>query len=173
MRKTHFGVLCLLVWSIISGRAADKVVLRIGNATISAYRTVDLESAKQEATAAHKPIAWIATASKVLAETGTIGRPDGRGATFHAFYALRSRTILVFEDAYEENHKVLPLVDAALHTPDPHYTPPKVIFLNPDATEVLATVEYEPDVEKRAHALADALAQAESKMRSPPQAPKN
>jgi hypothetical protein len=57
---------------------------------------------------------------------------------------LRSRTVLVFEDAFEENHKVLPLVDAALHTPDKNYTPPKVIFLNPEATEVLATVEYEP-----------------------------
>ena len=104
----------------LSARAEDKVVLHIGNATISAYRTADLESAKKEAAAAHKPIAWIATASKVLSETGTIGRPDGRGAAFHAFYACRDRTVLVFEDAYEENHKVLPLVDKALHTPDPH-----------------------------------------------------
>jgi len=61
---------------------------------------------------------------------------------------------------------VLPLVDKALHTPEPHYTPPKVIFLNPEATEVLATVEYEPDFQKRAHALVDALEQAEAKLKS-------
>ena len=104
--------------------------------------------------------------TKVLGETGTISRKDGHGATFHAFYALRTRTILVIEDAFAENHKVLPLVDKALHTPDPHYTPPKVIFLNPEATEVLATVEFEPDFQKRAHALADALEQAEAKLKS-------
>ena len=150
----------------LPARAADKVVLRLGNATISAYRTADLESAKKDAAAAHKPIAWIASATKILGETGTISREDARGATFHSFFALRTRTILIFEDAYEENHKVLPLVDNALHTPDPHYTPPKVIFLNPEATEVLATVEFEPDFQKRAHALADALEQAEAKLKS-------
>ncbi len=170
--------ICLWLALLIGGPAlsawgADKVVLHIGNATISAYRTADLESAKQKAAAAHKPIAWIASASKVLNETGTITRPDGRGATFHAFYALRTRTVLVFEDAFEENHKVLPLVDAALHTPDPHYTPPKVIFLNPDATEVLATVEFEPDPGKRAQALATALTQAEAKLKAAQPVPKN
>ena len=81
--------------------------------------------------------------------------------------------MLVFEDAYVENHKVLPLVDQALHTPDPHYTPPKVIFLNPEATEVLATVEYQPDFVKRAQALANALAQVDAKMKSVPAPPKN
>lgn len=149
-----------------AARAADKVSVQIGGVTISAYRTADLDMAKKEAAAAHKPIAWIASVTKVLSEKGTIARPDGRGATFHAFYALRTRAVLVFEDAFEENHKVLPLVDAALHTPDRHYTPPKVILLNPDATEVLATVEYEPDFQKRAHALAEALAQVDAKMKS-------
>jgi hypothetical protein len=153
--------------------AADKVCLHIANATIYAWRTADLESAKKEAISEHKPIAWIASTTKVLGETGTISRADGRGATFHAFYALRNRAVLVFEDAFTQNHHVLPLVDAALHTPDPHYTPPKVIFLNPDATEVLATVEYEPDFQKRAHALADALEQVDAKMKSVPAPPKH
>jgi hypothetical protein len=152
----------------LPARAADKVCLHIANATIYAWRTADLESAKKEAISAHKPIAWIASSTKILGETGTISRADGRGATFHAFYSLRNRAVLVFEDAFTENHHVLPLVDAALHSPDRHYTPPKVIFLNPDATEVLATVEYEPDFQKRAHALADALAQVEAKMKSIP-----
>jgi hypothetical protein len=170
--------ICLTLGLVVSfffqpARAADKVSVQIGGVTISAYRTVDLDSAKKEAAAAHKPIAWIASATKILGENGTIARPDGRGATFHAFFALRTRAVLVFEDAFAENHNVLPLVDNALHTPDPHYTPPKVIFLNPDATEVLATVEYEPDFQKRAHALADALAQVDAKMKSAPATPKN
>jgi len=172
-RKIHITLALLAALVSLPALAADKIVLHIGNATIYAYRAADLESAKKDAAAAHKPIAWIASATKVLGETGTIAREDGRGATFHAFYALRTRTVLVFEDAFEENHKVLPLVDQALHTPDPHYTPPKVIFLNPDATEVLATVEYEPDFEKRAHALADALEQAEAKLKSTQPSPKN
>jgi len=169
-RKICLTLGLLLPWFSLPARAADMVSVQIGGVTISAYRTADLDSAKNEA-AAHKPIAWIASATKILSETGTIARPDGRGATFHAFYALRNRAVLVFEDAFEENHKVLPLVDAALHTPNPHYTPPKVIFLNPDATEVLATVEYEPDFQKRAHALADALAQVDAKMKAAPATP--
>jgi hypothetical protein len=174
MKRKICWLLALLLWgATFPTFGADKIVLHIGNATISAYRTADLESAKQEATAAHKPIAWIASASKVLGETGAITRPDGRGATFHAFYALRTRTVLVFEDAFEENHKVLPLVDTALHTPVKNYTPPKVIFLNPDVTEVLATVEYEPNAEKRAQALANALTQAEAKLKAAQPVPKN
>jgi len=165
-RKLCLTLTLLAPWLLLTAWAADKINLQIGGASISAYRTADLEQAKKEAAAAHKPIAWIASATKLLSETGTIARPDGRGATFHAFYALRTRTVLVFEDAYVENHKVLPLVDTALHTPDPHYTPPTVLFLNPDATEVLAKVEYEPDFIKRAHALADALAQVDAKMKS-------
>ncbi len=162
----------LLAFAFLNASAADKITITINGKAISAYRTADLEGAKKEAAAAHKPIAWIASAKKVLTESGTISRADGRGATFHAFYALRDKAVLVFEDAFEENHKVLPLVDAALHTPDPHYTPPKVIFLNPDATEVLAKVEFEPDFVKRAHALADALDQVKGKMNSAPDAAK-
>jgi hypothetical protein len=82
----------------------------------------------------------------------------------HAFLALHSKTVLVFMDAYEENHKVLPLVDEALHTPDPHYTPPTVVFLDPEAKRVLTTVTYEPDFERRAHALAKALEEVKGKL---------
>lgn len=160
---------CLIAWvfliaASLNVQSADKWTVQINGQTISAWRTVDLESAKKEAAAQHKPIAWIASAPQVLDGRGTIDRPTQRGATLHEFYAFRDRTVLVFEDAYKENHQVLSIVDAALHTPDPHYVPPKVIFLNPDATEVLATVEYEPDFVKRAKALAAALKQAEDKM---------
>jgi hypothetical protein len=41
------------------------------------------------------------------------------------------------------NHNVLPLVDKALHTPNPHYTPPSVVFLDPEAKQVLTVVTYE------------------------------
>jgi hypothetical protein len=170
--KRHLALALLAALVSLPARAADKITLHIGNATISAYRTADLESAKQEAATAHKPIAWIASDSKILGETGTISDTGSSGATLHALFALRTRTILVFEDAYTENHKVLPLVDQALHTPDPHYTPPKVVFLNPDAAEVLATVEYERDYVKRARALAGALEQAETKMKSAAPNPK-
>ena len=55
-------------------------------------------------------------------------------------------------------------MDNALHTPDPHYTPPTVLFLDPEVRQVLAKVIYEPDFVKRAHALADALGQVKEKM---------
>ena len=160
VRHTVIVALLLASANVI---AADKVTIMINKQTISAYRTVDLESAKKEAKAAHKPIAWIATSPKMLDGKGTIALANSRGATLHAFYALRDKTILVYEDAYEENHKVLPLVDAALHTPDPHYTPPTVIFLDPDATNVLAKVTYEPDFQKRAQALGKALEEIKGK----------
>jgi hypothetical protein len=152
--------------------AADKITIVINHQTISLYRTADLEEAKKAASSAHKPIAWIASALQVLDGRGTIALKTSRGATLHAIYALRDRAILVFEDAYLENHKVLPLIDQALHTPDPHYTPPTVIFLDPEAGQVLVKVIYEPDFVKRAHDLADALDQVKAKMNPAPDAPK-
>jgi hypothetical protein len=154
------GLMALISFPVF---AADKLTITINKQTISAYRTADLESAKKEAAAAHKPIAWIATSPKVLDGQGTIALANGRGATLHAFYALRDKAVLVYEDAFEENHKVLPLVDDALHTPDPHYTPPTVLFLDPEAKQVLAKVIYEPDFVKRANALAKALDEIKGK----------
>lgn len=146
--------------------AADKVTVTINKQIISAYRTVDLEAAKKEAAAAKKPIAWIASSPKLLDGTGTISGNGGKGATLHAFYALRSSCVLVFMDAYEENHKVLQLVDDALHTPNPHYTPPTVVFLDPEAKQVLATVIYEKDFTKRAGELAKALERIKGKFQA-------
>ena len=150
------AVFLIMVLSL-PAHAAQKVAIRINNQLISAYRTADLESAKRDAKATHKPIAWIASSPKVLDGHGSITQTNSRGATLHAFYALRDRAVLVFMDAYEENHKVVQFVDDALHTPDPHYTPPTVLFLDPDATKVLATVIYEQDFVKRAKDLAKAL----------------
>lgn len=171
MKATHhwlkqFSRLALIALvALVSFRshAADKLTVTINKQTISAYRTVDLESAKKEAAAAHKPIAWIATSPTVLDGRGTITLTNGRGATLHAFYALRDKAVLVYMDAFEENHKVLPLVDDALHTPDPHYTPPTVIFLDAEAKVILAKVIYEPDFVKRANALAKALDEIKGK----------
>ena len=137
--------------------AAEKLSLTVNGQRVSAYRTGDLESAKKEAIGAHKPIAWIASTFKFLDGHGTISQPSNRGATLHELFALRDRAVIVFMDAYEENHKVVQFVDDALHTPDPHYTPPTVLFLDPEAKTVLATVTYEPDMVKRAKALAKAL----------------
>ena len=71
-------------------------------------------------------------------------------AAFPPFMPVATERSWLPKMPYEENHKVLPLVDKALHTPDPHYTPPKVIFLNPDNTEVQASVRYEAVVGKQA-----------------------
>src|SRR5436190_8249708 len=134
-----FYVVAGCAWVFLSAlqpaQAAEKITIRVNNQLISAYRTTDLESAKHDAKAAHKPIAWIASSPKVLDGHGGITQTNSRGATLHAFYALRDRAVLVFMDAYEENHKVLQFVDDALHAPDPHYTPPTVLFLDPDATK--------------------------------------
>lgn len=153
----------LLAFASVNALAADKLTVRINNQTITAWRTIDLESAKKEAIAAHKPIAWIASDPKLLDGSGTITHHGSQAATLHAFVALKDRTVLVFEDAYAENHKVLKIVDVALHTPNPHYTPPSVVFLNPQATQVLATVIYERDYAKRSQALADAWNQIKGK----------
>lgn len=161
-QKMCWTAAALLVIGSIAAGAAEKLTLKINSQTVSAYRTADLESAKQEAGAAHKPIAWISTAAQLVDGKGSISMESSRGATLHAFFALRTRTVLVFMDAYEENHKVLKLVDDALHTPDPHYTPPTVVFLDAEAKRVLATVIYEPDFTKRAKALAAALEQVKA-----------
>jgi hypothetical protein len=159
----RFSLMVLLTLAGLDAHAADKLIVNIGNQNISAWRTADLESARQEATAAHKPIAWIASAPKLLNGKGSISDANQRGATLHAFFALRTKAVLVFMDAYEENHKVLPIVDKALHTPDPHYNPPTVLLLDPAASQILATVLYEPDFTKRANALARALDQIKEK----------
>lgn len=155
---SFFAVCCAF-----TANAGEKLAVSINNQSCAYWRTADLESAKKEAAAAHKPIAWIASASQFLDGQGIISGMSSRSATLHEFFALRDRTVLVFEDAYSENHQVLQLVDAALHSPNPHYTPPTVVFLNPDATEVLAKVPYETDFVKRAHDLADALANVKEK----------
>jgi hypothetical protein len=47
------------------------------------------------------------------------------------------------------------------------------IFLDPEAGQVLVKVIYEPDVVKRAHALADALDEVKAKRNPVPDAPRN
>ena len=165
MNKTfHRLVLsALLTLFVPYAKAADRVTVTINNQTVSTYRTADLEAAKQEAIAAKKPIAWIASSFTLLDGRGSITQTNSRGATLHALYALRGSCVLVFMDAYGENHKVLQLVDDALHTPDPHYTPPTVVFLDPEAKQVLATVIYEKDFNKRGGELAKALQQIKGK----------
>lgn len=171
-KKFQLGFWVMMGFVLLDARAADKIVVSINHQIISLYHTADLEAATHEAVAGHKPIAWIASAATLLDGRGTISLENSRGATLHAIFALRDRAVLIFEDAYVENHKVLPLVDAALHTPDPHYTPPTVVFLDPTATQVWAKVTYEPGFVKRAHALADALEQVKGKMNIAPDSSK-
>jgi hypothetical protein len=157
-----------LLGAITSAQAGDKLTVRIGDSTISMWQTADLESARKEAAAEQKPIAWVAASPEYLDGKGRISSNGSRGATLHALYALRDQTVLVFEDGFAENHKVLSIVDDAVHTKDgkSNHNPtlPTVVFLNQDATEVIAIVDFEPDFVKRAHLLADALKEAQSKM---------
>ena len=173
MNKNSFWVGAVLMGlTCLNTCAGDKITVVINHQTISAWRTADLESAKKEAAAAHKAIAWIASSPEYLDGNGKISSNGSRGATLHALYASRNRAVLVFEDGFAENHKVLVLVDDAVHShngaPDHHPVLPVVVFLNPDATEVLAKVEFESDFVKRAHALADALDEVDKKMNPSP-----
>lgn len=160
--KCHLLTVLILGFAI-AARGAEKISVTINQQTISAYRTVDLEAAKAEAAAAHKAIAWVASSPKLLDGRGAISLKNGRGATLHALLTLHDRTVLIFMDAYEENHKVPQHIDDALHTPEMHYTPPTVVFLDPEAKRVLTTVTYEPDFTKRARALAKALDEIKGK----------
>jgi peroxiredoxin len=144
--------------------APGKLTVVINGQTITAWRTGQLKSAEKEALAEHKPIAWVVSSHKFLDGIGEISSDGSRGATLHALYALRDRAVLVFEDAVVENHKDLALVDKALHSPNPDYTYPVVIFLNPGATQVLAKVPFEQNFVKRAELLANALGEVEAKM---------
>ena len=100
--------------------------------------------------------------------TGQISSVDSRGATLHALYAFRDRTVLVFQDPYTEQHSVLPAVQEAASTLASGWTTPLVVLLDPDGTHVLATVRFESDFVKRAHTLANALGEAEAKMGATP-----
>ena len=152
--------------------APDKLTVVINHQTIIAWRTGQLKNAEKQAAAEHKPIAWIASDHHYLDGIGEISTGGSRGATLHTLYALRNRAVLVFEDGFVENHKVLRLVDDAIHThgnmPNHHPTLPVVVFLNPDATKVLAKVEFESDFVKRAQALANALGEVDAKMSAAP-----
>jgi len=163
MRHCCFAWLAVLFLTVPNLQSAGKLGVHVNNQLISVYPTSDLESAKKEAASAHKPIAWIASSTNFLDGRGTITQTNSRGATLHSLFALRTRAVLVFMDAYVENHKCPDFIDSALHHPDPHYTPPTVLFLNSDADKVLATVIYEPDFVKRAKALASALEEVKGK----------
>ncbi len=163
-----FWTTALFLGALVGAQAGDKLTVRIGDYTISAWRTADLESAKKEAAKEHKPIAWVASSPEYLDGKGRISSNGSKGATLHALYALRDQTVLVFEDGFAENHKVLQMVDDAVHTLNGQYTHhpslPVVVFLNPDATRVITEVTFEPDFVKRAHLLADALKAAKAKI---------
>ncbi|HUA68793.1 MAG TPA: TlpA disulfide reductase family protein [Candidatus Saccharimonadales bacterium] len=148
--------------------APTKLTVVINGQIITAWRTSQLKDAEQEAKSEHKPIAWVVSSHEFLDGVGKISSNGSRGATLHAIYALRDRAILVFEDAMVENHKDLALVDRALHSPDPDYICPVVVFLNPDATRVLAKVPFQQNFEKRGKALANALGEVEAKMSATP-----
>ena len=148
--------------------AADKIADWINGQTVTVWRTGQFKDAEKQAFAEHKPIGWIISDHHYLDNIGTISDHGSGGATVHALYALRDRTVLVFQDPFTKGETVLRVVDEAAHAPSAGRTTPIVIFLNPDGTKVLATVPFEPDFVKRAQALANALGEVEAKMSASP-----
>jgi peroxiredoxin len=150
--------------------APDKLTMVINGQTVTAWRTGQLKNAEAQARSEHKPIAWILSNPDYLDGTGQISSENSRGATVHVLYAFRDRAVLVFQDPYTEHHSVLPSVHEAVNALAAGWTTPLVMLLDPDGAHVLATIPFEPDFVKRAHALANALGEAEAKMNVPPSA---
>jgi len=154
--KAIFIVAVLAVVS--TGLAAEMLEIQLNGKAIRAYHLSDLAQAQKQAKDAKMPIAWIASSPNVLQNNGNIALSNGRGATLHAFSVFADKAVLVFQDAYAENHQGPQIVDHALHTPDPHYTPPTVVLLDSELKKVLATIPYEPDFNKRKQAFQQATA---------------
>lgn len=141
----------------VPSNGAEKLKGTINNRPILCYRIADVEAAKQEAKAANKPIMWIASKPEFLT-TVTSMKGSGSGhATIHALAAFADRCVLVFQDAYAENHQGPPIVDQALHTPNPHYTPPSVVLLDSGVKRVLKVITYEENFDSRKETFKNAI----------------
>jgi hypothetical protein len=122
------------------------------------YRLTELAQAQAEARQDGKPLAFLATKLSLLQESEPITGTGGGAASIHAFEAFKNAAVIVFTDAYTENHTQPSLVDIALHPPDDvHYTPPKVVITDADLTKVIAVVPYTRDYATRQSLLAAAL----------------
>lgn len=153
----------LLFQPMITARAADEISVTVNNVNVYAWRAADLEKAKKQAGAEDKPIAWIVSEPEYL-KPGKISTSSPQGATLHAFFALRERAVLVFEDGAKQDNEAIKVVDDAVHTQTSHPMLPVIVFLNPEATKVLTKVKYQSDFVKRAYALGGALREAENKL---------
>jgi len=122
------------------------------------YRLTELSQAQAEARQDGKPLAFLATKLSLLQENEPITGTGGVAASIHAFEAFKCAAVIVFTDAYTENHMQPSLVDIALHPPDDvHYTPPKVVITDADLTRVIAVVPYTRDYATRQSLLTAAL----------------
>ena len=121
------------------------------------HRMSQLDEVKKRAAAEHKPIAWIGTFAKTLAPYDNLMAKSSHAATAYAIRALQNDTILIYSEAETENHKEPPIVDHELHTPNPHYTAPVVVILNPSLDKVIAKILYTPDGQERVRVYTDVL----------------
>jgi len=106
------------------------------------YRLSQVEEAKKRALAEDKPIAWIGGVTEHLEPYDKLQGKSSHAATAYAIRALQNETILVFSDGQTENHTEPPIVDQALHSPNPHYNIPYVIILTPSLDKVICKVPY-------------------------------
>ena len=144
------------------------------------YRLGQLEEVKKRAAAEGKPIAWIGTFGQLLAPYDKLMGQSGHAATAYAIRALQNDTILITSDSETENHKEPAIVDHELHTPNPHYTAPVVVILNPSLDKVITKILFIADSHERIRAYTEALKKIRDKTswqdspsEKPPPKPKN
>jgi hypothetical protein len=137
------------------------VTVALGTSSFAApsplHRMSQLEEVKKRAAAERKPIAWIATYAACLAPYDKIKGKGSQAATQYAIRALQNDTILIYSDSGTENHQEPSIVDQELHTPDPHYTPPVVVILNPSLDKVIAKILYIPESQERVRVYTEVL----------------
>ncbi len=139
--------------------AAKREKIRKLGRLAAGYRLSELKEAQAEARAEGKPLAFLATKRSLLQEDGNMLGDSGIDAGIHAYEAFKNTTVLVFTDAFTENHTQPRIVDAALHPPDDvHYVPPKVVITDADLTRVIFVVPFNADATARQHLMAAALA---------------
>lgn len=135
------------------------------------YRLNQVEEAKKRAMAEDKPIAWI---GGVTAHLEPYDKPKGQSshaATAYAIAALQKETILVFSDGQTENHTEPPIVDQALHSPNPHYNIPYVIILTPSLDKVICKAPYAADFSERVRIFTAVLNEIRDKSKWHPKPP--
>jgi hypothetical protein len=121
------------------------------------YSLKQVEEAKARAAAEQKPIGWISTHPEYLAPHKNPMGSSSHASTAYAVRALQNVTVLVVSNPRTDNHSEPPIVDQALHTPDPHYTIPGVVILTPALDKVIYNLPHTTNSQQRIKMYTEAL----------------